>query len=432
MDSTLSKARAARQASLELAKAPTKAKDDALEGMARVLEARRSEILDANELDCEQSRDSISEALYGRLQLSDDKLDTIIDGVRSVKALADPVGDTTYAIELDDGLELYRVTVPIGVIGAVFEARPDVVVQIASLCLKSGNAVMLKGGSEAKHTNRMLYGLIKAVTEEAGMPQGWIQLVESREEVSQMLGLDEYISLLVPRGSNDFVRYIQDNTRIPVLGHASGICHVYVDADADLAKAQDIAFDAKCQYPAVCNAMETLLIDEKVAKEFLPGIWDRFRKAGVSAKGDEAACGMLGELQKACEVDWGAEYNDLLLNIKVVDGVKEAVERINRYGSGHTDAIVTENKDTAAYFIDSVDSSSVMWNASTRFSDGYRYGLGAEVGISTNKVHARGPVGMEGLIIYKWILKGEGHTVTGYKNKKFTHRRLNKKWRQRR
>jgi glutamate-5-semialdehyde dehydrogenase len=428
MSSTLEKARAAREASLELAKADSALKDGALKAVADLLGERWVEVLAANRVDCDESEDKIGEALYRRLELNEDKVDTIIKGVKSVVRLQDPVGATLYSIELDKGLELYKVSAPIGVIGAVFESRPDVVVQISSLCLKSGNAVVLKGGSEAKHTNRMLYALIKTATEEAGMPEGWIQLVEGREAVTEMLALDEYISLLVPRGSNEFVRYIQENTRIPVLGHAAGVCHVYVDGKADLEKALAIAYDAKCQYPAVCNAMETLLIDKKCAKRFLPEIWERYRKAGVTAKGDDEACRMMGDIQKACDTDYGTEYNDLILNVRVVDGVREAVAHINRHGSGHTDAIVTEDTQAAHYFIDSVDSSSVMWNASTRFSDGFRYGLGAEIGIATGKIHARGPVGMEGLTTHKWILKGDGHVVADYKGKKYTHRRLRKKW----
>ncbi|MBD3387878.1 MAG: glutamate-5-semialdehyde dehydrogenase [Candidatus Altiarchaeales archaeon] len=428
MATTIEKARQARGASLELAKTSADEKDRALLALAKVLWDRKGEILEANARDCEESKDEIGEALYKRLQLNEEKVEAMVEGVKSVVKLKDPVGETTYAIELDIDLELYKITVPIGVIGAIFESRPNVVVDVGALCLKSGNAVMMKGGSEARHTNRMLYGLMKAATEESGMPEGWIQLVESREEVTEMLELDEYISLLVPRGSNEFVKYIKENTRIPVLGHASGVCHVYVDGEADMEKALRIAYDAKCQYPAVCNAMETLLVDERIVGEFLPRIWEEYRKAGVTAKGDEKACKVLGDIQKACDIDWSTEYNDLVVNVRTVNGVDEAIENINRYGSAHTDAIVTEDEYTARKFIDSVDSSSVMWNASTRFSDGYRYGLGAEIGISTNKIHARGPVGMEGLVIHKWILKGDGHIVEDYRKKKFTHRKLKKRW----
>jgi glutamate-5-semialdehyde dehydrogenase len=432
MSSVLEKARAAREASLELAKLDSETKNRALEHVARNIEERFEEILEANTLDLEKAeklvkKGRLSKALYKRLQLSEDKIFGIAESVKSVAGLEDPVGKTVSKTELDEGLVLTKVTVPIGVIGAVFESRPDVVPQIGSLCLKSGNAVLMKGGSEAKHSNRMLYGLIEEASVSEGVPEGWIQLLETREDVKKMLELDEYVSLLVPRGSNEFVKYIQDNTRIPVLGHSSGVCHVYVHKDADLEMAEKIVFDAKCQYPAVCNAMETLLVDGKIAGVFLKKIGARFDEAGVEVKGDERACKIIGKARRACESDWGSEYNDLVLNVKVVSGVGEAVDRINRYGSGHTDAIVTGNRAAAEYFIESVDSSSVMWNASTRFSDGFRYGLGAEVGISTNKVHARGPVGLAGLVIYKWVLRGGGHVVADYVGRDarvFRHRRL--------
>jgi glutamate-5-semialdehyde dehydrogenase len=428
MEPVLEKAKAAKKAFYELSKASTDLKDRALDRVAEVLEARVEDILEANAADCKEAKDRIPHAMYKRLELDAGRVDAMVESVKSVVRLKDPIGETLYAMELDRGLEVYKVTVPIGVIGVIFESRPDALVQISTLCLKSGNAVILKGGSEAKNTNRLLFALIKTATEDEGIPEGWIQLAETREDVGEMLKLDGEISLLIPRGSNELVRSIREKTRIPVLGHAAGVCHVYVDRDADLEKAVKIAYDAKCQYPAVCNAMETLLVDKKVAKRFLPKAWEELRKAGVKAKGDEEACKIVGDLSKACESDWGLEYGDLSLNVKVVDGAKEAAERINRYGSGHTDAIVTENEETARMFIDSVDSSSVMWNASTRFADGYRYGLGAEVGISTNKIHARGPVGLDGLVIHKWIVKGNGHAVADYDRKKFTHRRLAKKW----
>jgi glutamate-5-semialdehyde dehydrogenase len=428
MSTIVEKAAEALAVSHELSRASTDLKNRALDRVAEVLEERKAEILEANALDLKESKDKLSLALCKRLELTEDKIDLMVDGVRSVVKLKDPVGETVFATELDRGLELYKVTVPIGVIGAIFESRPDVVVQIGSLCLKSGNAVILKGGSEAKNTNRLLYAILKTAADEEGIPEGWIQLAETREDVSQMLKLDGCISLIVPRGSNEFVRHIKENTRIPVLGHAGGVCHVFVDRDADLEKAARIAYDSKCQYPAVCNAMETLLVDKKIAKRFLPQIWEQYKAAGVLVKGDEEACKIVGEFSKASDEDWGREYNDLILNVKVVDGVKEAAARINRFGSGHTDAIVTENEETAKYFIDLVDSSSVMWNASTRFSDGYRYGLGAEVGISCEKVHARGPVGLEGLVIYKWVLKGSGQVVADYEKRKYAHKRLSKKW----
>jgi glutamate-5-semialdehyde dehydrogenase len=428
MVSTSEKAKSAKASSIELAKASIDLRNRALDRIVDVLEEKSEDILEANLQDCKEAKGKISDSLYKRLQLTREKLETLIEGVRSVIKLKDPVGETLYAMELEKELEVYKVTVPIGVIGVIFESRPDALVQISSLCLKSGNCVVLKGGSEARNTNRILYAHIKTVTEDEGIPEGWIQLVESREEVTQLLKLDEEISLLIPRGSNEFVKHIKDNTRIPVLGHAGGVCHVFIDQEADIEKALRIAYDAKCQYPAVCNAMETLLVDKRIAKKFLPLIWDRYAQTGLRAKADDETSKIIPGIGKADEEDWYAEYNDLALNIKVVSGVKDAVERINKYGSGHTDAIVTENQDTAMYFINTVDSSSVMWNASTRFSDGYRFGLGAEVGISTNKIHARGPVGLDGLVTHKWILKGKGQTVQDFEKKRYTHKRLNKKW----
>jgi glutamate-5-semialdehyde dehydrogenase len=288
--------------------------------------------------------------------------------------------------------------------------------------------VILKGGSEAKNSNIILYKIIVEASEAAGIPSGWVQLASSRHEVMELLELDDYVDLMIPRGSNEFVKYIQENTKIPVLGHAAGICHVYVHEGANLDMAERISLDAKCQYPAVCNAMETLLVDEKVAEEFLPRIWKKYNQEGVTVKGDGRACQLMNGIKEACESDWETEYNDLVLNVKVVSDLTEAVDWINTHGSHHTDSIVTTDEKAAHSFIASVDSSSVMWNASTRFSDGYRYGLGAEVGISTNKIHARGPVGLEGLLIHKWILVGKGQTVGDYDRNKFKHRQSGKEW----
>ncbi|MBU0762239.1 MAG: glutamate-5-semialdehyde dehydrogenase [Candidatus Altiarchaeota archaeon] len=427
MKSTYSKALMARESSYLLAKASTELKNRALNSIAKAIKSNVGQLLAANDLDCADSKDKISPSLYKRLQLDRSKIETIVDGVVSVSKLHDPVGATQYALEFDKGLNLYRISVPIGVIGVVFESRPDALVQISTLCLKSGNAVILKGGSEAKNTNKTLYEIIKKASEKTGVPNGWIQLVETRAEINELLKLDEYVDLMIPRGSNEFVRYIQDNTRIPVLGHSAGVCHVYVDCRADEKKAVDVVFDSKCQYPAVCNAMETLLIHQGVAKKFLPTIWAKLSGDGVEGKGDKLSRKIISSLKQAKESDWKTEYNNLFLNMKVVGSLEDAVDHINKYGSHHTDAIVTEDKKAAKYFIDSVDSASVMWNASTRFSDGFRYGLGAEVGISTNKVHARGPVGLEGLTTYKWILLGSGQKVADYKNKKYLHKKINGK-----
>jgi glutamate-5-semialdehyde dehydrogenase len=348
-----------------------------------------------------------------------------------VAGLEDPLGKTLYAMELDKGLELFKVSCPIGVVGAIFEARPDVLPQISSLCLKSGNAVILKGGREAKNSNEVLFKLMKDATETAGIPKEWIQLIEAREEVREMLKLDKYIDLLVPRGSNEFVKFIQTNTNIPVLGHSEGICHIYVDERADLKKALNICYDAKVQYPAVCNAVETVLVHEKIAESFLPQLARRYEQAGVEIRGCDQTRKILKHIKRATERDWHTEYLDLVISIKIADGLQEAIDHINTRGSKHTDAIITEDKGVALRFLNGVDSSSVMVNASTRFSDGYRYGLGAEVGISTGKIHARGPVGLEGLTSSKYYLIGNGQVVSTYvgKNAKpFAHKKLVKSW----
>ena len=312
-------------------------------------------------------------------------------------------------------------------IGVVFESRPDALVQISALCLKSGNAVLLKGGSEAANTNRILAETISAAGEKAGLPSGWLQLLETREDVAAMLALDEYIDLVVPRGSNEFVRYIMNNTNIPVLGHADGICHVYIESDADMQMAIDVTVDSKCQYVAVCNAAETLLVHRDIAAEFLPKAKASLEQNGCRLLGCEKTAAIIN-IEPANEQDWATEYLDYILSIKIVDDLDAAIEHINRYGSGHTDAIVTADKAKAEKFMSHIDSANVLVNCSTRFSDGFRYGFGAEVGISTNKIHARGPVGLEGLVIYKYKLIGTGQIVEDYagdnSKKKFTHKTI--------
>jgi len=305
--------------------------------------------------------------------------------------------------------------------------------QVASLCLKSGNAVVMKGGRESKESNRVLYSIVKEATERARIPEGWIQLLEERSEVEELLKLHRHIDLIVPRGSQKFIEHIMENTKIPVLGHSEGICHIYVDKGADVGKAVDICFDARVQYPAVCNAMKVLLVHKAVAPKFLPAIAKRFKERGVEMRACERSMEVLKDYgaRKADEKEWSTEHLDLTIPIRVVDSLEEAVDHVNKYGSKHTDSIITEDRGAALKFMRMVDSSTVMHNASTRFSDGYRYGLGAEVGISTNKVHARGPTGLEGLVIYKYFLIGDGHVVGSYVGKdakKFTHRRLAKGW----
>ena len=417
----------ARFGSIRLAAVKTDVKNNALAQIADALKRRSAEIIAANEKDLAVAKENnLAGPLLKRLAFGQDKIADVCAGIESLIKLDEPVGKTIAATELDKGLELYKVTCPIGVIGIVFESRPDALVQISTLCLKSGNAVLLKGGSEAENTNNILAEIISQASKDAGLPAGWLQLLHTRQDVAEMLAMSEYIDLIIPRGSNEFVRYIMNNTDIPVLGHADGICHIYIDAEADLGMAVKLAVDSKCQYVAVCNAAETMLVDEKIAQTFLPKVKTALEQKGVELRGCEKTASII-EVQPAGEQDWASEYLDYILSVKVVAGLDEAVEHINKYGSGHTDAIVTENKEKAEKFMELVDSGNVFWNASTRFSDGFRYGLGAEVGISTNKIHARGPVGLEGLTIYKWKLLGAGQIVADYCGEnanKFTHRKM--------
>lgn len=437
--SILNQAKLAKEASIKLAALPTVTKNKAIHAMADAVKKNKNRILKENAKDVEEAKNSrIREVLIKRLILNEQKIEQIIEELNNVANLEDPVGKNLSVVELDENLMLYQVSCPIGVIGAVFESRPDAVPQISSLCLKSGNAVMLKGGSEAKHSNKILVNILSKAAESAGMPKGSLQLIETREQVKEMLKMDRYIDLVIPRGSNEFVKYIQDNTRIAVLGHSEGICHVYIDKDADLKKAVDISFDAKCQYPAVCNAMETMLVHKQIAKKFLPKMAKIFLNNNVELRFDSKSLAIIDnslknttknkKIKKVTEKDWSTEYNDLVLSIKIVDSADDVINHINKYGSKHTDAIVTENKNAAEKFMNLVDSASVMWNASTRFADGYRYGKGAEVGISTAKIHARGPVGLEGLVIYKYKLIGKGHVVRDYISgaKKFMHKLIKK------
>lgn len=421
-------ARQAKQAALKLAAADGALKNKGLQRIAELLSERRAEIFHANELDLEASRlENLAGPLQKRLKFDEAKLDDVLDGIQSLIDLPEPVGKTLMATELDRGLELYRVSCPIGVIGVIFESRPDALVQISTLGLKSGNAVLLKGGREARHTNQILAQLIEKATNEAGIPQGWIQLLETREDVNALLTLDDEVDLIIPRGSNEFVRYIMEHSNIPVLGHADGICHCYVDAEADLEMALRIVEDSKTQYVAVCNATETLLVHQNIAATFLPPLKAALARKQVELVGCEKTRAII-PVAVATEADWKTEYLDYKLSIKVVDSLETAIEHINRYGSGHTDCIVTKNAHHAEAFMDLVDSGNVFWNCSTRFSDGFRYGFGAEVGISTSKIHARGPVGLEGLLSYKYKLIGSGQIVADYasQQKTFTHNPLNK------
>ena len=405
-------AKAAKQASLEIADLAAKIKNEALNNIAHAFEAHKQEIFEANKVDLEQAQvfvdeGKITKSTYNRLKLDENKMRDMIQGVRDIANLENPVGKTLLARELDEGLTLYKVSCPIGVLGIIFEARPDVISQISALAIKSSNAVILKGGKESKNTNTKIMEIINsALKSTEGFPENVVQQVFSHEDVAQMLKCDEYINLIIPRGGNNLVKYIKENTNIPVLGHASGICHIFVDESADIDIASSVVTDAKTQYPSACNAVETLLIHKN------------FPKA------DELLASLqLSEIELVSNPDrWDMEYGDKILSYKFVESVDEAINHINTYGSGHTDSIITTDAVNAEKFMNKVDSAGVYFNVSTRFADGFRYGFGAEVGISTNKTHARGPVGLEGLTIYKYKLIGSGHIVDDYvKGKRHFH-----------
>ena len=419
------KAKKARQSSIYLGALEAQKKDTALKKIKKELWNQKEAIFKANEEDIQRAKqEKLEDPLIKRLKLDEKKLKGLLEGIDSLLGLEDPVGKVQLQTELDTDLVLTRIACPIGVIGVIFESRPDALVQISTLCLKSGNAVLLKGGKEALQTNKVLTEIItKAASEE--MPEGWMALVENREEVNEMLAMDKQIDLLIPRGSNAFVSYIMKNTNIPVLGNADGICHSYVDAAADLDLAVKVVVDSKAQYVSVCNALETLLVHENVAKDFLPKLKTEIEKAGVTLKGCEKTRAIIAA-EEATEEDWRTEYLDYILSVKVVKSLEEAILHINTYGSGHTDAIITTDEKAMNTFMALVDSANVFVNASTRFSDGFRYGFGAEVGVSTTKIHSRGPVGLEGLLIYKYKLIGKGHIVGDYASgvKRFTHKRL--------
>ncbi len=428
VDALLARVKHAQTAARQLLEVDSAAKDRALEAISVGLDDERDAILEANRSDLEAAEEAgLASPLLKRLKFDVAKLQQVRAGIAATRSLSDPVGRLLSARELDEGLVLHQVSCPIGVIGMVFESRPDALVQIATLALKSGNAIILKGGSEAAHSNRALAGAIERAAAKVGMPEGWIVLIETREDVASLLSLDDYIDLLIPRGSNEFVRRIMSSTTIPVLGHADGICHLYLDETADTEMAVGLTVDSKTQYVAVCNAIETLLVHRAAADRLLPPVAQALQDKGVRLKGCRETRSVLPDIEDATDEDWSQEYLDYVLSIKVVSGVDEAIEHINRYGSHHTDGIVTESSATAASFLRSVDSASVMHNAGTRFADGFRYGLGAEVGISTSKIHARGPVGLDGLVTYQWRISGAGHRVADYVGenpRRFTHRQL--------
>lgn len=419
-------AAASRQAALTLAAAGIEQRNAALIAMAERLNERKAEIFACNVQDvAEATEANLAAPLLNRLKFREEKLAAVTDGLTALASLSDPIGKTTYACELTEGLQLYRVACPIGVIGVIFESRPDALVQIASLALKSGNAVLLKGGREALRTNAVLCECLREAAQSVGLPADFAQLLTTREDVAAMLKEDELIDLIIPRGSNEFVRYIMDNSRIPVLGHADGICHVYVDKAADIDMAVSIAVDSKAQNVAVCNAMETLLVHRGIAGAFLPGLLPAMQAKNVRLLGDEAVRAII-PVEPATEADWATEYLDYTLSIRIVDSLDDAIAHINRYGSGHTDCIVTADTAAAQAFMTRVDSAGVYHNVSTRFADGFVYGFGAEVGIATGKIHARGPMGLEGLTTYKYKLLGSGQLMAEMKagKRQYTHRIL--------
>ncbi len=419
-----------KASSIKLANLTNDEKNAALENIIKALDMRRGEIVIANEKDLKAGEsEGLAKPLLKRLILDSYKIDGLIEGIRSLISLPDPVDVTSMSRELDDGLDLYRVTCPIGVIGVIFESRPDAFVQISTLALKSGNACILKGGSEARHSNAILYEIIKEATSDLGIDENWIKNIDKREAVSDILKADKYVDLIIPRGSNAFVQYIMKNTNIPVLGHADGICHVYIDEEVDEDMAINIVLDSKTQYVSACNTLETVLINRAVPRNFIERLYEELARKNVVVNGDDYLSKII-ECEELTEEKLRTEFLDYELNIKMVDSLDEAIEHINEYGSGHTDVIVTKNGENALKFMDYVDSANTFYNCSSRFSDGFRYGFGAEVGISTNKIHARGPVGLEGLVIYKYKLVGHGHTVEPFARgeKEFTHKDINRKF----
>jgi glutamate-5-semialdehyde dehydrogenase len=419
-------ARATRAAQRRLGSAGGERRSAVLRRLAALLGEREAALLEANQADLAAAEAAqLPPPLLGRLGLTPAKLATLREGVEQLAARPDPVGEALARTELDDGLELVKVGSPLGVLLVIFESRPDAVIQIGALALRAGDGVLLKGGSEATHSNRALVACLRDALAEEGLDPEAVQGIEGREAVAGLLDLDAEIDLVIPRGSGELVRAIQASTRIPVLGHAEGVCHLFLDAAANPAMAARLAVDGKCDYPSACNATETLLVHQG----FLPhlgGVGAALTAAGVTLRADERALPHLPDAVPAAEADWRAEYGDLTLAVRVVDDLDAAVEHVHRYGSAHTDAICSEDPAAAARWLAEVDSASVFHNASTRFADGFRYGLGAEVGIATGRIHARGPVGVEGLLTCRWLLRGRGHVAGDYGpgKRSFTHRRL--------
>lgn len=415
-------AKAVKLASPKTAGTSEEARNKALMEVVKQLKARQQEIFEANAMDLKQAEiDKVAAPIIKRLKFDETKLRDVIAGIEDLVKLEDPLFKQDMHRQLDEGLTLYRETCPIGVIGVIFEARPDALIQISSLCIKSGNCVILKGGSETMNSNRVLFNIIYEAVIKSGMPENCMLQLEARSEITDLLTCNESVDLLIPRGSNAFVQYIMNNTKIPVMGHADGICHIYVDKEADFKKAIPIIIDAKTQYVSACNSVETLLIHKDIVDEFVPKLYEALKENNVELRGTEEIVKLTG-CNQGTEEDNRKEYLDYIVSAKVINSLDEAIEHINYFGSHHTDCIITENSETANEFMRYVDSAGVYQNCSTRFADGYRYGFGAEVGISTSKIHARGPVGLEGLVSYKYKLFGNGNVVDDYaKGKKQFH-----------
>ena len=404
--------------STKLAAQSLETRNKALKMVADALLLNKDTIQKANKEDLDKaSQDGLSAPILKRLKFNEDKINDVVKGIQELIELPDPLGMVQMKRELDSDLLLVRESCSIGVIGVIFESRPDAMVQISSLCIKSGNCAILKGGSEAMKTNKTLFEIIHSAAVKAGLPDGCMMQVEAREEIGELLACNESVDLLIPRGSNEFVQYIMSNTKIPVMGHADGICHIYVDKDADINKAVKVIVDSKTQYTAVCNAVETLLVHKDIAEKLMPILNEALNKKLVKVRGTKEIKAII-ECEIAEDEDFSTEYLDLILSVKTVETIDEAINHINQYGSHHTDCIITENEKTMQHFMQYVDSAGVYCNCSTRFADGYRYGFGAEVGISTSKLHARGPVGLEGLCTYKYKMFGNGNIVDDYATEK--------------
>ena len=424
-------AEAAKGASRQLAGMDEVKRNAALEAMALAVESAGAELVAANNEDVRAEGGRLSAATLARLKLDEEKLAEMVEQVRSVARLPDPLGRRLDAIELDEGLDLEKVSVPLGVLAVIFEARPDAVTQIAALAIKSGNAVILKAGKEVEGTAGVLVRVLREALVCQGLPADAVALVVGRERVAELLGMHGLVDLVIPRGSKELVEYVQANTGIPVLGHSEGVCHIYVDESADEALALRVIEDAKADYPAACNAVETVLVHRGIAAEFLPRLAERLRAKGVALHGDATVRQLLRGVEVEAVADWHTEYGELAVSLGVVKGLDEAMEHIHAHGSSHTESVIAEDAAVAERFLREVDAASVMHNASTRFADGFRYGFGAEVGISTSKLHARGPVGLEGLTTYKYVLRGHGQVAGDYRVSKetaeqarvFTHKR---------